>query len=179
VYVYRDLPRVDLRYHLVLRDQRPRSLRLGTLTLDPAAFRPDALRYATVNGGRDVEVFPLGEARVAHHEAVGPAVSARACLGATEGWVDLGDGDKGITVAWDPSVITPAPLVQHEPAGERALTRLFLSLAESDETAAPFWRGHTTFTVSYLGRGPDLAHARRMATAIGHGLHVIGSGAPS
>jgi hypothetical protein len=174
VYVYRDLPRVDLRYHLVLRDQRPRSLRLGTLTLAPDAFDAAGLGYATVNGGRDVERFPLAGTRVAHHEAVSPVVSARACLGATEGWVDLGDGEKGITVAWDPAVLAPAPLVQHEPAGERALTRLFLSLAESDETAAPFWRGHATFTVSYLGRGADPAQARRAATAMARGLHVVG-----
>jgi hypothetical protein len=178
VYVYRAEPRVDLRYHFVFRDQRPRSLRLGTLTLAPESFRPAELRCATVNGGRDVEGFALGGSRVAHHEAVSPTVSARACLGATEGWVDLGDAEKGITVAWDPAQLAPAPLLQHEPAGERALTRLFLSLAESDETAAPLWRGHATLTVSYLGRGADLAHARRAATAVARGLHVIG-GTPS
>jgi hypothetical protein len=125
-----------------------------------------------------VERFPLGRARVAQHEAVSPTVSARTCLGATEGWVDVGDDEKGITVAYDPGVLTPAPLVQHEPAGERALTRLFLSLAESDETAAPLWRGHTTFTVSYLGRGADLAEARRQAAATARGLHAIGTGMP-
>jgi hypothetical protein len=173
ILVYRDLARVDVRYHLVLRDQRPRSLRLGVLTLDPAAFAPAGLRYATVNGGHDVEVFGLAGARVAQHEAVSPSVSARGCLGATEGWVDVGDEGKGVTVAWDPAVLAAAPLVQHEPAGERALTRVFLSLAESDDTAAPFWRGHETFTVSYLGRGPDLAEARRHAVATAHGLHVL------
>jgi len=91
VYVYRDLARVDVRYHFTFRDARPRSLRLGVLTLDPAAFRPEGLRYATVNGGHDVEVFPLGDRRVAQHEPVSFAVSARSCLGATEGWVDVGD----------------------------------------------------------------------------------------
>jgi hypothetical protein len=174
VYVYRDVPRVDVRYHLALRDQRPRSLRLGTLTLDPDAFAAAALRYATVNGGRDPESFPLGSTRVAQHEAVSPTVSARACLGATEGWVDVGDEAKGITVAWDPAVLAAAPLVQHEPDGARALTRVFLSLAESDETAAPFWRGHTTFTVSYLGRGADAGEARRQGAAAARGLHVLG-----
>jgi Glycosyl hydrolase family 57 len=174
VYVYREAARVDVRYHLALRDQRPRSLRLGTLTLDPEAFAPAALRYATVNGGREVETFPLGHIRVAQHEAVSPTVSARACLGATEGWVDVGDEAKGITVAWDPSVLAAAPLVQHDPDGERALTRVFLSLAESDETAAPFWRGHTTFTVSYLGRGAEAGEARRLGAAVARGLHVFG-----
>jgi hypothetical protein len=127
-----------------------------------------------VNGGRDAESFPLGAARVAQHEAVSPTVSARACLGATEGWVDVGDEAKGITLAWDPSVLAAAPLVQHDPDGARALTRVFLSLAESDETAAPFWRGHATFTVSYLGRGADAAEARRQGAAAARGLHVLG-----
>src|SRR5206468_12738957 len=122
---------------------------------------PAALCYTTVNGGRDMETFPLGDRRVAHHEAVSFAVSARGCLGATEGWVDVGDDEKGVTVAYDPGALALAPLVQHEPAGERALTRIFLSLLESDDTAAPFLRGHTTCTVSYLGRGADLGAARR------------------
>jgi hypothetical protein len=176
IWVYRDVPRVDLRYHLILRDQRPRSLRLGILTLDPAAFRAAALAYATVNGGRDVETFRLGATRVAQHEAVSPTVSARGCLGATEGWVDVGDAEKGITVAWDPARLAAVPLVQHEPAGDRALTRVFLSLSESDDTAAPFWRGHTSLTVSYLGRGGDAAEARRGALAAAHGLHVLRPG---
>jgi hypothetical protein len=173
IHVYRDLARVDVGYHFVLRDQRPRSLRLGVLTLEPGAFEPRRLAYATVNGGRDVERFPLDGTRVALHEAVSPAVSARGCLGATEGWIDVGDDAKGITLAWDPARLAAAPLVQHEPAGERALTRVFLSLAESDDTAAPFWRGHAAFTVSYLGRGSDPVEARRRARATARGLHVL------
>ncbi len=174
VYVYRDAARVDVRYHLVLRDQRPRSLCLGILTLAPDAFRPEALRYATVNGGRDVEEFPLGDARVRQHEPVSFAVSARGCLGATEGWVDVGDARRGVTVAWDPAILAAAPMIQHTPAGARALTRVFLSLAEHDETAAPFFRGHTTFTVSYLGRGADPVAMRRQGQATATGLHVVG-----
>jgi hypothetical protein len=173
VYVYRDVARVDVRYDFAFRDQRPRSLRVGALTLDPAAFAPGRLRYATVNGGRDVEIFPLGATRVQQHEPVSLAVSARGCLGATEGWVDLGDAEKGVVVAFDAATLAAAPMVQHEPAGDRALTRLFLSLAESDETAAPFFRGRTTFTVAYLGRGADLAAARRQAVGAARGLHVL------
>ncbi|MCW5893795.1 MAG: hypothetical protein KIT14_25050 [bacterium] len=173
VWAYRDVPRVDVRYHLVLRDQRPRSLRLGVLTLAPDAFAPGALRYATVNGGRDVETFALGDARVGHGDPVSFGVTARACLGATEGWVDVGDAARGVTMAWDPSRVAPAPMVQHTPAGDRALTRVSLSLAESDETAAPHFRGHTTLTVSYLGRGADPAEMRRQAIQAASGLHVV------
>ena len=174
VRVYREVPRVDVRYHFAFRDQRPRSLSVGILTLDPAAFRRETLRYATVNGGREPETFRFGGDRVVQHEPVSFAVSARGCLGATEGWVDVGDDAKGVTLAWDPTTVAAAPLVQHEPAGDRALTRVFLSLAESDDTAAPFFRGHTAFTVSYLGRGADAAEARRQATAVAWGLHAIG-----
>jgi glycosyl hydrolase family 57 len=176
IYVYRDEPRVDVRYHFACRDLRPRSLRLGMLTLDPAAFDPATLAYASTNGGEDVERFALGATRVAQHDPVGLAISARGCVGATEGWIDVGDAEKGVTVVHDPAVLAAVPLVQHTPAGERALTRVFLSLAESDETAAPFFRGHTTFTVSYLGRGADLAEARRQATQVARGLHVVTPG---
>lgn len=173
VYVYRDVPRLDVRYHFAFRDQRPRSLRAGVLSLDPAAFRPSALRYVTVNGGRDVERFPLGATRVSHHEPVSFAVSARGCLGATEGWVDVGDDERGITVAYDPAALAVAPLVQHTPAGDVALTRVHLSLAESDDTAAPLFRGHTRLTVRWLGRGADMGEARRQAVHVAAGLHVV------
>lgn len=173
VWAYRDVPRVDVRYHLVLRDQRPRSLRLGVLTLAPDAFRDGGLRYATVNGGRDVETFALGDGRVGQGDPVSFGVTARGCLGATEGWVDVGDATRGVTMAWDPAVVAPAPMVQHTPAGDRALTRVFLSLAESDETAAPHFRGHTTMTVSYLGRGADAGDMRRQAVMAAAGLHVV------
>lgn len=173
IYVYRDVPRVDVRYHFTFRDQRPRSLRAGVLSLDPAAFQPAALRYLTVNGGRDVERFALGATRVAHHEPVSFAVSARGCVGATEGWVDVGDDERGITVAYDPAALAAAPLVQHTPAGEVALTRIHMSLAESDDTAAPLFRGHTRFTVRWLGRGADMSEARRQAVHAAAGLHVV------
>jgi hypothetical protein len=174
IYVYRDVPRVDIRYHFAFRDLRPRSLRLGILTADPEAFHSRGLRYATVNGGREVELFPLDGTCVRQHEPVSFAVSAHGCLGATEGWVDVGDEERGVTLAWDPATLAAVPLVQHEPAGERALTRVFLSLAESDDTAAPLFRGHMTFTVSYLGRGADAGAARSQAVATASGLHVLG-----
>jgi hypothetical protein len=174
VYVYRETPRVDVRYHFTFDDARPRSLSVGILTLAPDAFDAATLRYATVNGGRDVETFALAGRRVALHEPVSSAVSARGCLGATEGWIDVGDDAKGVALAWDPTTLSAAPLVQHEPAGPRALTRLFLSLAESDETAAPFFRGETSFRVAFLGRGADMAEARRQAVAAAGGLHVVG-----
>ncbi|HEV7731392.1 MAG TPA: hypothetical protein VGR62_04480 [Candidatus Binatia bacterium] len=173
IYVYRDVPRLDVRYHFTFRDLRPRSLRAGVLSLDPTAFRPDALRYVTVNGGRDVERFGLGTTRVAQHEPVSFAVSARSCLGATEGWVDVGDDTHGITVAYDPAALAAAPLMQHTPAGDVALTRVHLSLAESDDTAAPLFRGHTRFTVRWLGRGTDMTEARRQAVHVAEGLHVV------
>jgi hypothetical protein len=173
IWVYRDVARVDVRYHFTFRDQRPRSLRAGVLSLDPAAFAPSTLRYCTVNGGRDVERFALGATKVAHHDPVSFAVSARGCVGATEGWVDVGDDERGITVAYDPAALAVAPLVQHTPAGDAALTRVHLSLAESDDTAAPLFRGHTQLTVRWLGRGADMAEARRQAVHAAAGLHVV------
>ena len=46
---------------------------------------------------------------------------------------------------------------------------------DRDDTAAAFWRGHATFTASYLGRGADPEEARRQAIGAARGLHVIGA----
>ncbi len=172
-YVYTDEPRLDLRYHLRLRDLRPRLFRLGILTINPAAFERKSLSYSTVNGYSEVECFPLEGQRVEHDQQVSFTVSARGCVGATEGWIDVSDGDKGLAIIRNLSELYTVPLVHYEEAEETYLLRIYLSAGESDETTAVLWRGHLEAGVTYYahGRG-DLGRIRREAEASNLGLQV-------
>ena len=110
------------------------SLRLGHLTLNPEAFDPATLWFATHNGGTDLERHPLGRAAVDHGAPVSALVSARQGLGMTEGVLAVGDARRHVRAEIDQSVACPLGLVTFQPAGERYFLRCAFSLTESDET---------------------------------------------
>lgn len=172
-YVYEREPRVDLRYHFRFKDLKPRSFRLGILTVDPLSFEKESLRYATVNGQRTVESFPLRGSRVEHDQPVSFSVSARGCVGATEGWIDVGDERRGIALIRDLAELYTVPLVHYEEVDDLFLLRVYLSAGESDDTSAVLWRGHVEVGVRYYGRGADLEGVRAEASRCNLGLHAV------
>ncbi len=172
-YVYEREPRVDLRYHFRFKDLKPRSFRLGILTVDPLSFERESLRYATVNGHRAVESFPLRGSRVEHDQPVSFSVSARGCVGATEGWIDVGDERRGIALIRNLGELYTVPLVHYEEADELFLLRVYLSAGESDDTSAVLWRGHVEVGVRYWGHGADLEGVRAEANRCNLGLHAV------
>src|SRR5690606_40661889 len=114
---YCDRPRLDVVQSVHLREVRLRSLRVGTVTWLPEAFARDRLAYATVNGGDAVEHWPLPPgACLEQGEPASPAVSARSCLGATEGWIAAGDDRAGVGVVCDRSRAALVPLLEFRDA---------------------------------------------------------------
>ncbi len=173
-YLYRDDPRVDCRYHFRLNDLRPLSFRLGMLTLNPGAFVREDLHYSTTNGGWEPETFPLVGKTVMHDEPVSVLVTSHGCLGATEGWVDISDRDKGIAVITDLSDMYSVPMMHYEETEGSYFCRVYTSLGEYDETAGTFWRGHNSIEVTYYGHGPDGQSAvKTEAAAKNNGLMVV------
>jgi hypothetical protein len=168
-YVYRDQPRLDLRYRFCLEDFQPWSARIGVLTLNPEAFDPERLSYSVVNGGAHVETFRLRGRRVAHDEAVSPTVTSRTCAGASEGWIATGDDRKGVAVVGDLSRCATVPLVRHEEALPGAFTRIYTSIAEGDVTARHFWRGQGEVGLTLFGYR-SIGEARDLGVAINTGL---------
>lgn len=167
-WVYRGVPRVDLRYQFDLRPIAPRSFRLGIVTVLPGAFERRSLHYATVNGGSDVEVFPLAGATVRQHEPVSMAVSARQCLGESEGWVTLADRHRSLSViSWKETLYSVPLLHYEEPAPGQYFLRLKTTITETDDTPGPVWWGPLEKRFSYLGGGgwspAHLAATRRIA----------------
>lgn len=180
--VYRQQPRVDLTYRFQWRDLVPKFFRLGRMALNPLAFDRRSLYYATTNGGDDIERFLLAGTEVLHDEAPGGEVTSRCCLGATDGWVVLGDAEKGIAFITRPAGLYSAPLVHYrEPTSEpdHFAFALIHSLGEMDETSHTLWRGHSTWSLSILAGKEDIIDTARASAALANGGLVVRSRASS
>lgn len=175
-YIYRNEPRLDIQYHFRLKDFRPLSFRLGILTINPEAFDVDTLRYSTVNGGYSPETFYLKGKRVLQDEAVSLSVSAHHCLGATEGWVDISDDEKGVAVITNKSQLYSVPLLHYEEIDSTYFLRVYTSIGEADDTCDIVWRGHNKISITYLGHGGNLDEVRKQSQNINSGLILIGKG---
>jgi Glycosyl hydrolase family 57 len=130
-------PRVELETELDWPELPDGSLRLGHVTLDPAAFDRSTLHYATHNGGETLERFALGGRGVDHGDSATYLVSASHALGITGGVVELGDAARRLRVEVDKSTAAVVGLVTYRTVGETWFARLALSARESDETCRP------------------------------------------
>jgi hypothetical protein len=125
---------VEIEWVLHWSELPPGSLRLGHVTLLPAAFDPQTLWYGTHNGGTELEVHRIAGPAFDHGAAVSGLVSCRQGLGATEGQVLLGDAKRTIRVELDQGCARALGLISWTPGPERWLLRLSFALTESDET---------------------------------------------
>jgi hypothetical protein len=151
IFVHVNEPRVDIEYNFRFRDLLPYSFRCGMLTLNPEAFEKRTLRYSTLNGGYDIETYFLNGVKINETQTDDPRVSSSHCLGATGGWVDLSDDEKGITLVTDKSELYSAQLLHYEGTKNSYYCRIYNSLCETDDTTKQLWRGHSRFTVSFIG----------------------------
>ena len=149
--VYQDLPRVDLQYVFNFKKVGLKSARIGNVTLDPVNFDQSSLWYATVNGGKSKEVYEIGNSFVAQDEIVSFRISSRGCLGATEGWLAVGDKYKALALIWDKGELASCPIVHFEKTPQGLFARIQPSIAESDETGFPVYEGIFSFGISYFG----------------------------
>ncbi len=171
--VYRDRPRVDVIHDLDLREVRLRTLRLGTATWWPPAYERARLGYASVNGGAEVEPFALEPGlRVEQSLPVSPTVTARSCLGATEGWVSAGDDARGVALVGARHEAAVVPMVEFADVDDAFLLRIHHSAAETDETRATFFRGRLRAPFAWVGHANRLDEVRACARAIERGLVV-------
>ena len=127
-------PRLVIRYWLDWERIPAGSLRLGHVTLLPAAFEPTSLLYRTCNGGSDAEAFPLRGRVVDHGAAVSFLVSASHAIGMTSGWAELGDRRRVLRVEVDREVAALVGMVAYRAVRPSFFCRLALSAGELDET---------------------------------------------
>ncbi|MEK7772723.1 MAG: hypothetical protein AAB307_00125 [Deltaproteobacteria bacterium] len=143
-------PELKVSYRLKVDGLSASSLRLGIFTLMPEGFDMESLWLETVNGGFDAERFHLRGHDVSHDEPVSQSVSASSCLGATEGWVRIGDGEKAIEFSSDKSRLFSVPMARFKAVGPEGtfFMRLYHSVGEVDDTAWWVWRGYNEITFS-------------------------------
>jgi hypothetical protein len=118
------------------------------------------------------EFFTKGKT-IAHHAPVGSFSSARGCLGATDGWVDISDGQKGISIFSDKAQLYSVPMVEYEEIKKTYLMRLYHSVSESDETGRVHWRGHNSIRFSFLGHNGHINNAKNAANRLSRPLICI------
>lgn len=149
-------PTLRLTYDLKTNGLSASSLRLGIFTFFPHAFHRDSLFFEAINGGSAVERTTLKGHIVAHDKPVSPSISASSCLGATEGWVSVGDRQKKIIIRADKARLFSVPMVRyqeterdHGPKGKENKNfffRIIHSIGEVDDTAYSIWRGHNSIS---------------------------------
>ena len=180
--VYLDQPRVDLSIRFQWADVVPDSFRLGRMIFNPGAFNRSSMYYATTNGGEMVERYSLSGKTVRQDEPLGGGVTNRGCLGATEGWLVMGDATKGIGFITRQADLYSVPLIHYEESvfdPEQFLLSMVHTLGEGDATSHTMWRGHSTWNVSILGGAENLIEDTRTSAVLINGGLVALSGTGS
>jgi len=109
------------------------TLRLGHVTLNPAAFSSPELYFETHNGGT-AERYRVDGNRIEHGRSVSFLVSSSNALGITNGEVRIGDGKRALSIGVNKSLAALVGQVTYTPAGDTYFFRLSLSAAELDDT---------------------------------------------
>ena len=108
------------------------SVRLGTVTLLDD-FSHKGLEILCKNGGDTYESF-LVDGEIHHTSPASSLVSSRGGFGATTGEMIIKTQDKQLNLSWDPCECAVMPMFQHTPSAPNALSRLFFSMSELDDT---------------------------------------------
>ncbi len=172
-YIYINHSRVDLTYHFSLSNFLPLSFRLGIATFNPQSFNMNKLKYSTVNGGENPEIFYLNGKAVKQDESVSLGVSTHHCLGATEGWVDVSDDKKGLAIISQKSQLCTVPLMHYEEVDDSYFLRVYHTISEMDDTTETFLKGHNKMDFTFFGHNNDLEQVRKISRSINHSLIFI------
>ncbi|MBW1802250.1 MAG: hypothetical protein JRJ85_16160, partial [Deltaproteobacteria bacterium] len=168
--VYIDEPRVDLIYQFQLKPVSPFYFRIGNVVINPEAFDKSSLYYATVNGGEDMETYPLNGREVIHDRPVDLTVSTHHSLGATEGWITIGDQDKSVSVITDKGQLYSVPLLRYEEFQSIYFLRVSHSIGETDETAHNFWQGHNKVAFTIVAHHNQHEEIRQKSLFMNQGI---------
>lgn len=150
IQIYLLEQRLDISYSFDFHENPLATFRTGIITFIPDAFDCDSLFYATHNGGKIVETHELKGHTISHDEPASSMVSSKHCLGATEGWVEIGDKDKKIKIYSDKSKLYNAPMINYREVKHGGyFLRVLHSIGEIDDTVknAKAQRKDITFSI--------------------------------
>ncbi len=135
IRVSADAARLQITHQFHWRSCPLGTLRLGHITLNPAAFQSESLFYRTHNGGYAPETFMLHGEKINHLTPVSTLVSANNGLGMTSGLTEIGDASHWVRIEADKSSAAVTGHIVHAPVDDRYLYRLVVSAMEMDDTA--------------------------------------------
>jgi hypothetical protein len=155
-----DEPEISIRYCFEWPTCPAGSLRLGTLTLNPAVFEPQSLFYRTHNGGDAPETFALDIPPVHHGAPVSTIVSSSQGVGLTEGVIEIGDQHRSVLVRIHNQSAGVLGQIFYQPVGDTYLCRVNFSAMEMDDTVLKNTQRHTfaareisfTWRLGYAGQ---------------------------
>ena len=116
------------------------SLRFGHATILPGVLNPENIVFESHLGGMGSEVFSLADGFVDHGSAVSSLISASQGVGATDGWIELHDGERGLRLALHDDSRGALGLVKSKAWRGERLDRLCFSAMEVDDTSRPLDR---------------------------------------
>jgi len=123
---------ISLNYHFSKWSEINGSIRLGNITL-LNDFSQEGVKVLCSNGGIDEECFILNN-EVQQIASPSTLVSSFGGLGATTGDISIANKHKKLRLSWEPSECSVMPLLQFSPSNSRALSRVFFSMTEMDDT---------------------------------------------
>ena len=124
--------KVSLSYNFSKFDEVIGSVRLGVMTL-LNQFSHENTKLLCCNGGENNETFGFsGEFN--HTKPASTLVSSSRGLGATTGKIQIVNNKKSINLQWDLSESAVMPMLQNIPFNDKALSRIFFSTQEIDDT---------------------------------------------
>lgn len=116
------------------------SLRFGHATILPGLLNPENIVFESHLGGMDSEIFSLANGLVDHGSAVSNLISASQGVGATNGWMELHDGERGLHLALHDDSRGALGLVKSQTWKGERLDRLCFTAMEVDDTSHPYQR---------------------------------------
>ncbi len=137
----RAVPELAIDYALHWPEVPRGLLRLGFVTLNPAAFDRRSLFFAGHNGGSGLDRHALDEVEVDHGRPVSLLVSASTALGLTEGQLQIGDAGHRLCISFDRATAALVGLVTCRRVGETYFAQLAFSAAEVDDTSRTVQEG--------------------------------------
>ncbi|RJR30241.1 hypothetical protein C4564_00635 [Candidatus Microgenomates bacterium] len=140
---------VQLHYYYFFHDLEPKSFRCPIFTLIPKSWDTRTIYVGSHFGTKELVTYKLFPYTINQDELVSPNVTSHGCLGVTENKLVIGDIDKRLVFTFNQHGLLPKPLIHFEPTENNDFYfRLYLSIAESDETSHHFFRGFLHYSLS-------------------------------
>lgn len=167
IYVYEDIPRVDIKYIFNFKEFRPSIFRMNLVNLNSEIFDKKSFGYSTHNGGK-LENFIINDT-IMHDKPTNKMISSSGCIGTTNCVVDIGDRKCGVAIFSDKSITYSACMINSSKSSN-STTRIMNTICESDDTTMMQWKGRKEISYSILGRKNNQKSLQETCESIFFGL---------